>query len=181
MDAHNTERLYRRHAGRLRQFISRRVPNPADVEDILQDTFLRASRAGLPAEALAEEKYLLTIARNLMIDEARRPRLFAADESAQSALQESVAQQPTPCEHLSLQRDMAQVERAVLSMPKRIQQAFLMKVFHGYSHAEIAAEMGVSVKTVEKQVARGYGICRGLLLEDSRLTAVSTAFEGEST
>lgn len=58
------------------------------------------------------------------------------------------------------ERDAA-LWRAIDALPDRCRRAFLMSKRDGMSHAEIAAEMGVSVKTVENQIAKAFRRLRG--------------------
>lgn len=152
--------LYDRHARHLKQFIGSRVSTEEDAEDILHETFIRMSDANPSLKIGDARKYLFTIARNIIIDRARRPKLFVSEASKDEEIPEWPADQPALDEKLAIERDMKTLEAAIMSLSKRCQQAFVMRVFHGYSHAEIANHMNISVKTVEKHLTKGFMVCR---------------------
>jgi hypothetical protein len=68
----STEALWKEFSSRLRAFIARRIGNPADAEDILQEVFVRVHRKiGTLNEADKTAPWLFRIARNVVIDHYR--------------------------------------------------------------------------------------------------------------
>lgn len=125
----------------------------ADASDVLSETFVRAWRAlpGFRGES-GPYTWLHTIAVRVWREGRRRRRhpMLALDEAAYGI----AAQHETPGARLDL-------ENAVASLPQGAREVLILFAIEGYSHAEIATMLGISVGTVKSQVHRA----RHLLLE----------------
>ena len=83
MDSHTAEQLWRRHARRLHGLALRRLDDPHDAEDAVQETFLRALAGGLTVRPGVEPgRWLSRVAINCCTDEQRRRRRLAAYDPA---------------------------------------------------------------------------------------------------
>jgi RNA polymerase sigma-70 factor, ECF subfamily len=160
------ERLYRRHRQDVYRFILRDVKDPDDAEDVTQTAFLNAYRAlsrGRPPER--PRAWLLTIARNV----ARRRFRSRGPETVALSDDLTVAEPddydtPTAAEISSALRELRPAQR----------RALVLREILGWSYAEIAGDLGVSVSAVEtlifrsrrsvrEQLERTRGGARGLL------------------
>jgi RNA polymerase sigma factor (sigma-70 family) len=146
-----------REQSRLRNFIRRRVPDPSDAEDVLQDVFyalVEANRLLMPIEHVTG--WLFRVARNRIIDlfRKKRPESFSdaavADEDDELLHLEDLLPSPDAgpeavyAGNLMLDRLEAAVEE--LSVEQR--DVFVAHELEGRSFKEIAAETGVSVNTL---------------------------------
>jgi RNA polymerase sigma factor (sigma-70 family) len=151
--------VVRREQSRLRNFIRRRVPDPLDAEDILQDVFYRlveANRLLMPIEHVTG--WLFRVARNRITDlfRKREPENFSEIESAREEEEDESLQfedlLPSPDagpEALYARNVMLQeLERAVAELPKEQREVFVAHEFDGRSFKELSAETGVSVNTL---------------------------------
>jgi RNA polymerase sigma-70 factor (ECF subfamily) len=146
------EELYRRHASALMAVAYRLLMSQADAEDVVHDLFV-----GLP-EALRRyeergsmESWLKRIVVRLSLSKLRVRREVALD-----AVQELALVQHDPTERVALQRAMAQLSpslRAVL----------VLKEVEGFSHAEIATMLGISVGASEVRLHRALRQLRNML------------------
>lgn len=154
VDRAEVEGLYRSQTARLRRYLSRRIGNPDDALDLVQDSFARmlGSAANCPEWVARPEAYLQRVARNLLLDrkkmDARRLRHLhvVADEDriAGADLQRQLES-----------RDMLRrLEAAMLKLKPRTREIFMAHRLDGMSYAEIAERTGLSVKGVEKQMSR---------------------------
>ena len=145
---------YRELQGRLRPFVARRVSSGADVDDVLQDVFLRMERsvAGLrDEERLGPWVYL--VARSA-IAEHRRMR---SRQPLASALPPEAAQDPWGTE------DDGEVERElatylalfVAMLPTPYREALTLTELEGLTQREAAEMMGLSVSGMKSRVQRG--------------------------
>ncbi len=146
-----------REQSRLRGFIRRRVPDPRDVEDILQEVFLElveANRLLMPIDFLAG--WLFRVARNRIIDFFRKKRplnfsdlAVSSEEDGGSWLEDFL---PSPEEGPDAvylrQRILDELERAVSELPPDQRDVFLAHEIEGRSFKEMAEESGVSVNTL---------------------------------
>jgi RNA polymerase sigma factor (sigma-70 family) len=149
--------VVKREQSRLRNFIRRRVPDPLDAEDILQDVFYRlveANRLLMPIEHVTG--WLFRVARNRITDLFRKkePETFSEIESAEEedeSLQfEDLLPSPDAGPEALYARNvlLGELERAVAELPKEQREVFVAHEFDGRSFKELSAATGVSVNTL---------------------------------
>jgi RNA polymerase sigma factor (sigma-70 family) len=149
--------VVKREQSRLRNFIRRRVPDPLDAEDILQDVFYRlveANRLLMPIEHITG--WLFRVARNRITDlfRKREPESFseieAVDEEDELLPFEDLLPSPDAGPEALYARSLllAELERAVAELPKEQREVFVAHEFDGRSFKELSAETGVSVNTL---------------------------------
>jgi RNA polymerase sigma factor (sigma-70 family) len=146
-----------REQPRLRNFIRRRVPDPRDAEDILQEVFcqlMEANRLLMPIEHVTG--WLFRVARNRITDLFRktRPASFrdgaAADEDDEMLRLEDVLPSPDAGPEALYARQVLldALELAVAELPKEQREVFVAHEVEGRGFKEMAAESGVSVNTL---------------------------------
>lgn len=142
---------------RLRNFIRKRVPDPSDVEDILQDVFYKlveANRLLIPIEHITG--WLFQVARNRITDLFRKklPENFSdlavVDEEDELAQFEDLLPSADAGPEALYARNLLlrELEQALDELPEEQRQAFIAHEFEGRSFKEIAAETGVSINTL---------------------------------
>ena len=142
--------VVRRDQSRLRHFIRRRVPDPRDAEDILQDVFSRlveANRLLMPIDHVTG--WLFRVARNRITDlfRKKRPeRLSDEDELRLDDLLPSPDAGPDALYARNVLLD--ELERAVADLPDEQREVFVAHELEGRSFKEMAAATGVSVNTL---------------------------------
>ncbi|MBI3447883.1 MAG: sigma-70 family RNA polymerase sigma factor [Acidobacteria bacterium] len=134
-----------REQSRLRRFIRRRVADPRDVEDILQDVFhelVEANRLLMPIEHLTG--WLFRVARNRITDLWRRPMQESLGDI------EELLPSPDAGPDALYARGvlLAEIEAALDELPDEQREAFVAHELQGLSFKEMAAETGVSVNTL---------------------------------
>jgi RNA polymerase sigma factor (sigma-70 family) len=146
-----------RERARLRNFILRRVADPSDVEDILQDVFYRlveANRLLMPIEHVTG--WLFRVARNRITDlfRKKKPASFAdaAVQGEEGELLEIEDLLPSPDagpEALYLRNVLLEeLELALDELPEEQREVFLAHELEGQSFREMAAETGLKVNTL---------------------------------
>ena len=146
-----------REQSRLRHFIRRRVPDPRDAEDILQDVFtelVEANRMLMPIEHLSG--WLFRVARNRIIDlfRKKKPERFSdtggADEDDDMLQWEDLLPSPADGPEALYARQvlLEALELAVDELPEEQRAVFVAHEVEGRSFKEMAAESGVSVNTL---------------------------------
>jgi RNA polymerase sigma factor (sigma-70 family) len=149
--------VVKREQSRLRNFIRRRVPDPRDAEDILQDVFyelVEANRLLMPIEHVTG--WLFRVARNRITDLFRKkmPESFSdtavADEDDELLLLEDLLPSPDAGPEALYARNvlLAALELAVDELPEEQRMVFVAHELEGRSFKEMAAETGVSVNTL---------------------------------
>src|SRR5881296_2916652 len=149
--------VVKREQSRLRDFIRRRVPDPRDAEDILQDVFfelVEANRLLMPIEHVTG--WLFRVARNRITDLFRRKK----PESVGDGAVEHEDDERLPWADLLPSPDagpealyarnvlLDELELAVDELPEEQRQVFVAHELEGRSFKEMAAESGVSVNTL---------------------------------
>jgi RNA polymerase sigma factor (sigma-70 family) len=151
--------VVKREQSRLRNFIRRRVPDPLDAEDVLQDVFYRlveANRLLMPIEHMTG--WLFRVARNRITDLFRKkePENFSEieavgeDEEDEWLPFEDLLPSPEAGPEALYARSVMldELERAVAELPKDQRDVFIAHEFDGRSFKELSAESGVSVNTL---------------------------------
>jgi RNA polymerase sigma factor (sigma-70 family) len=149
-----------REQSRLRNFIRRRVPDPRDAEDILQDVFyelVEANRLLMPIEHVTG--WLFRVARNRITDLFRKKRPVSFSETAVANQDDDNGELlylddllPSPDagpEALYARRMLLdELVAAVDELPEEQREVFVAHELDGHSFKEMAAESGVSVNTL---------------------------------
>ena len=143
---------------RLRNFIRRRVPNEADVEDVLQEVFYELIGAYRLMEPVQRwSAWMFRVARNRIIDLFRKKRLEArggdsvtASGEGEALRLEDVLTSPAagPAESYARTVLLEELEEALDELPPEQREVFIAHEIEGHSFKEIAARTGVRVNTL---------------------------------
>ncbi len=142
---------------RLRNFIRRRVPDPRDAEDILQDVFyelVEANRLLMPIQHVTG--WLFRVARNRITDlfRKKKPESFSdaavADEDGEVLQWEDLLPSPDAGPEALYVRSVLldELELAIDELPEEQREVFVAHELEGRSFKEMAAATGVSVNTL---------------------------------
>lgn len=141
------------HQPRLTRFLGRRAA-AQDVGDLVQECFRRLLASSAYPRVLAEQPgaYLFRTARNLLAETRRTDeRRMAANHHS---FEEPDIAGPDPHAALEARDEMRRVAASLARLKPLTSEIFLMHRFDGLSYDEIAAAKGMSVKGVEKQIAK---------------------------
>ena len=149
--------VVKREPSRLLNFIRRRVPDPGDAEDVLQEVFYRlveANRLLMPIEHITG--WLFQVARNRITDLFRKKQpatfsdLVVADERGEELQFEDLlpSRDAGPEAEYVRKRLLEELRRSLAELPKEQRDVFVAHEFEGRSFKELAAETGVGVNTL---------------------------------
>jgi RNA polymerase sigma factor (sigma-70 family) len=149
--------VVKREQSRLRNFIRRRVPDPRDAEDILQEVFyelVEANRLLMPIEHVTG--WLFRVARNRITDlfRKKRPESFSdaamADDDGELLQLEDLLPSPDAGPDALYARSVLldELEFALDELPEEQREVFVGHELEGRTFKEMAAETGVSVNTL---------------------------------
>jgi RNA polymerase sigma factor (sigma-70 family) len=152
---------FMRQRGRLRDFIRKRVPNPADAEDILQEVFyelVEAARLVRPVEQVGA--WLFRVARNRITDLFRKKQSERIEALAVDPLNESGDAAATSLADLLPAADggpeaayarrllLEELDAALDELPEEQRRVFIAHELEGRSFKELAALTGASMNTL---------------------------------
>jgi RNA polymerase sigma factor (sigma-70 family) len=151
--------LYKDRQKKLVRYVQRLLRNHAEAEDVSQEAFLRAYAAEVGGATAFSEALLYTVARNLALSELRK-RTTRASEQFEELYHLDPHHWNAP-EAQAIDRNMiAGIEKAMLAMPPKCLEVFRLRKIDDLSHAEISAQLGISVKTIERHLTKALRICR---------------------
>lgn len=159
----------------LRAALHRFAPHPADLEDLLQETYSHLFR--LPAEQRRAirnlQAFALTSARNVAMDWLRRKRVVPIDSvedvASLSLIDEAADLEAIVHGHQQLLR----LAHSVSQLSERSRAAFTLRHVYGLSQKEIAQRLKISEGAVEQLLVRGLRRCSELM--DAHPDAAATA------
>lgn len=147
------DQLARRYARPLARFFERRVAIRDDVPDLVQDVFLKLSRMPDPGAIDQPDRFLFVTAANALRDRARREAARGA------AVHVSWDDDAHPGSDFSAQRVLEgreavlRLRDALLELPERSRDIFVLRVLEGLKIRDIARLVGISTRATEKHLA----------------------------
>ena len=150
------------HAELLRM-LGARLPSVQDAQDIAQEAYARLMRYQSKLEEGDLRLLLFRIAQNLITDHYRwRSLREGASLSIDQMRLELSSEEPSHDRQFDSRQELQQIEKLILDMPERRRAIFLLSRIEGLTNAEIPSRRGVTVKAVEKHIARALAECRSL-------------------
>jgi RNA polymerase sigma-70 factor (ECF subfamily) len=147
----------------LRTYLRRSFPSVRDVDDVVQESYLRVWTACATHPIRCARGFLFKVARHLALDLVRRNRISPVDTVRDLADLPVVEERADAVDALNTKEKIQLVAEAVASLPARCREIVILRKLQGYSQREVAARLGLSEKTVEVQVARGMKRCEHFL------------------
>ncbi|ATQ44623.1 sigma-70 family RNA polymerase sigma factor [Caulobacter mirabilis] len=156
--------LYADHGEWLRSWLGRRTRCPHRAVDLVHDTFCRLLEQQDAAVTPRDPRsYLATVARRLLIDDARRRKLELAYLAACPA---EIVDSLTPERVLAAVDMLEEVLRLMAGMTDTVRAAFLLRRLGEMTYADIGERLGISERTAKRHVARAYADCYTLAYSD---------------
>lgn len=152
------------HEPALRSMLRRLVASLSDVDDLVQECYLRILRARERVPIRSSKAFLFTTARNAAHDLRRRrvvanPIVF--EETADSCVLQD--DRPGVADSVCHQQELTLLAEAIRELPERCRQVFLLRKIQELPQKEIARRLGISESTVETLVAKGAARCADYL------------------
>ena len=156
------ELLVNKYERKLQRLLSRLVRDPAEVEDVTQEAFIKAFRA-LPTfrgeSAFYTWLYRIGIntAKNYLVAQGRKAPVAVdlAPEDAEEASGDAMARDTNTPEHEMMSRQVAETVNAAMdALPEELRSAITLREIEGMSYEEIAAIMNCPIGTVRSRIFR---------------------------
>ena len=143
------------HEAALVRFLSHKLPNPADVQDVRHDIYVRileAAERQLPANPKA---FLFSVARHILIDRARRNRIVAIDLLEDLDALNVLIEEQTPERRETGRQQLQKLSTLIQRLPDRCRDVVWMRRVEDLPQKVIARRLGIAEATVEKHLVRG--------------------------
>jgi len=155
------EKLFAEHGRALQAYFYRRIRARSDAPDLAQEVYLRMLRVSDPEAIRDPQRYLYTVASNLVKEHAllqqrqtNRTDLEAAD------VQQWLGELPSLEEELDGWQTLERLGAVVEQLPARWRTALILQNRYGLTYQQIGERLGVSSNMVKKYLAQALQRCR---------------------
>ena len=170
------------HRNFLYKFLTRFFHEEQDIEDVTQETFLRAYAAEQKKATGIEhpKAYLFRIAKNIALTRLTRKSHQITSYIEDLGDSSVINSETNAADEAEAQETLGLYCEAVASLPEKCRQVFLLRKVHGLSHKEIAEHMSLSVSSVEKYLRTGILTCAEYLREREAETSPESLMTGST-
>jgi RNA polymerase sigma-70 factor (ECF subfamily) len=159
-------RMFERFRLPLLRYLTALLSRRDEAEDLVQETYLRLMQVE-SIETGRVRALIFKVAANLAYDRFRQRRA-RGPHGDDSVLADLPAHDPVPERIVAFEQGVAIVKRTLLELKPRCRQVFLLRTTAELSYEEIAARLGISKRTAEREMQHALDVCqRRLGAEDS--------------
>ncbi len=151
----------------LMNYLQHNWRNASDIPDLRQEVYSRVFEAAREQIPDSPKRFLLTSARNLLIDLVRRKQVVPMETFADIDALGLAADTPEPDLVVIEKDELRRIATALAELPPRTRQAIELTYFQDLSCTEIARRMGIAVPVASKLIARGTLILGRILYGES--------------
>ncbi len=143
------------HGASLKAYLRGSFPTVRDVEDVVQESYLRVWRAKMAGSVESARGFLFCAARNLAIDFLRQRRRSPLKALGDLAALDVIDDRPDAFEVTAAHEKIILLGEALDTLTPRQRQIVILCKLQSKSHREVAELLGLSEKTVTEHVYRG--------------------------
>src|ERR1700730_4127682 len=169
-----------RHRASLHRSLHKFTSGAKDVEDLVQETYVRMYALPDYREIESPRALLFRIAHNMAVERARRQSTQATDSVGDLELLNVYSTEAPADEQIDARRRFESFCAAVDRLPPLCRRVFVLRKVYRLSHDEIAEVLGVSHSTIEKHVAKGLVRCREYLRDAGLFAAVEAKDQADT-
>lgn len=164
------------HERSLRSYLQGAFPKVGDVDDVVQESYLRTLRAKASQPIHSARAFLFTVARRLALDTLRHKRASPIDGVDRLDTLLVIDDRADVAEDVGRRERISLVGDAIAALPDRCRAIFILHKLKGLSRRETAAQLGLAERTVEIQTANAVRRCAAYL----RRRGVTELFDNEA-
>jgi RNA polymerase sigma factor (sigma-70 family) len=151
----------------LMQYLRRNWRRKNDIPDLRNDIYVQVYEAALQNIPDKPQQFVITIARNLLIDRLRRERIVPMEAVADLDALHAALDAPSP-ENATIARDELRLLQIALErLPQRTREVIVMRRVEGLSRAEISVRLGISQETISAHVTDGVHALMDMLIGEN--------------
>ena len=151
----------------LMQFLQHHWRNRSDVEDLVQDVYVRLYEAAQKEIPEHPRKFLFTTARNLLIDRARRAQIIPIEALPDPETLDIAVDTPGPERNAIARDELRRLQEALDRLPARNREAVVLARIEGLTGREISQRMGLAEATVSHHLSNGIAALADMLYGDT--------------
>jgi RNA polymerase sigma factor (sigma-70 family) len=155
------------HEPMLRAWLRQRFPGVSDVDDLVQETYVRIFRSEWAGRLQHPKSYIYKVARNAALDQLRRSKICRIEGVAEFDDVPATEERGTR-EAVRAEEDLELLAEAIEALPERCRKILKLRKLEGLSYEEIGRVMGISFNTVNAQLVVGLARCRAYVIERSK-------------
>ena len=143
------------HEAALMRYLLRCWFRREEIHDLRQDIYVRVYEAAAKARPAMPKSFMFTTARHLMPDRLRRGRVVSIEAMGDLDALNVLVDDISPERRLSAGQELKRLSAAIDRLPDRCREVVWLRRVEDLPQKVVALRMGISEKTVEKQIARG--------------------------
>lgn len=143
------------HETSLRSYLRGSFPAVRDVDDVVQESYLRVWKARAAQPVRSAKAFLFRVARNVALDLVRRGRAEPLDPAGELAHLSIIDEGPSAVDELGAHERIVILTDALDALPARCREVLILCKLQGKSYREAAVALGLSEKTIAEHVYRG--------------------------
>jgi RNA polymerase sigma-70 factor (ECF subfamily) len=163
----------------LKKYLRRYLARAQDIEDVLQDVFVRAYESENTQEIRSPRSFLFKIAKHSALNELAKKSRQLMSYVGEVADLDVIDEELTGEHALERQERLATLNKAIADLPPQCRKVLVMRKIYGFTHREVADRLHISVKTVEKHLTKGLQRCQQALAPAAAPPEVGPASERE--
>ena len=143
------------HEGALMRYLRRCWFRREEVHDLRQAIYVRIYEAAARSRPALPKSFMFATSRHLMTDRLRRERVVSIEAVGDIEALNVLVDEVTPDRRLDAHQDLKRLADAFDRLPDRCREVVWLRRVEQLSQKQVATRMGISEKTVEKQIAKG--------------------------
>jgi RNA polymerase sigma-70 factor (ECF subfamily) len=151
------------HEASLRSYLHGAFPSVRDVDDVVQESYLRIWRARAARPIHSARAFLFQVARRLAVDTLRRRGTNPIDAGRVLDAIAVIEEAPDAAELAILRERKRLLVDVIAALPNRYREIVILRKLEGVPQKEVAARLGLSERTVENLLARALKRCEARL------------------
>ena len=157
------------NSGFLKKFLTRFFSNQQDIEDVVQEAYLRAYAAEQKKTIEHPKAFLFRVAKNVALSELSKKSRQITDYIEDLGALAVIDSEASADSEAEAQESLGLYCEAVATLPDKCREVFLLRKVHGLRHKEIADRMSLSISSVEKYLRQGVISCRTFIRDSEGL------------
>jgi RNA polymerase sigma-70 factor (ECF subfamily) len=151
------------HDSHLKAYLRGSFPGVRDVDDVVQESYLRVWKASAVQPILSAKAFLFTVARRVALNILRKDRNAPFEPFRDLAATRVLDDKADGCETAILHERINLLADALMTLPPRCRETVILHKVQGLSQKEVADQLGISERTVETHVRIGVNRCLAYL------------------